>query len=99
MVLFDDALEENGCFRVIRASHHRGCLPGLNDDSQLAWAFTNPNEFSENDQVPIVAPAGSVVFFNPHTVHGSQPNFSKMPRRAIIITYQPGGFPGKSKHS
>ena len=52
-----------------------------------------PAAFSEQDQVLMEAPAGSVVFFDPHIVHGSQPNHSDAPRRAIIITYQPAGYP------
>jgi ectoine hydroxylase-related dioxygenase (phytanoyl-CoA dioxygenase family) len=38
-------------------------------------------------------PAGSLVFFNPHIVHGSEPNESDKPRRAFIMTYQPGNNP------
>jgi ectoine hydroxylase-related dioxygenase (phytanoyl-CoA dioxygenase family) len=33
------------------------------------------------------------VFFDPFIVHGSGVNLSERPRRAMIITYQPGGFP------
>ena len=40
--------------------------------------------------MPAVVPAGSVVFFSPHSVHGSQPNRSDTPRRALVLTYQPG---------
>ena len=36
-------------------------------------------------------PAGSLLFFSPHTVHGSEPNESDQPRRALLFTYQPGG--------
>ena len=38
-------------------------------------------------------PAGSAVFFDAHAVHGSLPNLSDLPRRAIVLTYQPAGFP------
>ena len=93
MVTFDDAWEANGCFRVIRGSHTRGCLPGTADGSQLAGFYTNPDCFDEADQVALEAPAGSAIFFDPHTVHGSQPNKSDLPRRAMVITYQPAGFP------
>jgi ectoine hydroxylase-related dioxygenase (phytanoyl-CoA dioxygenase family) len=41
----------------------------------------------------IEVPAGSLIFFDPHLVHGSQPNRSPLPRRAIVLTYQPAGFP------
>ena len=93
MVTFDDADETNGCFRVIRGSHRQGCLPGTADGSQLGGFYTDPDAFREEDQVPMAAPAGSAIFFDPHTVHGSLPNPSGKPRRAIIITYQPAGFP------
>jgi hypothetical protein len=93
MVLFDDADASNGCLRVIQGSHKNGRLPGCEDGSQLQGFFTHPGAFSEQDQVLIEAPAGSAVFFDPHIVHGSQPNHSISPRRAIIITYQPAGHP------
>ena len=93
MVTFDDADETNGCFRVIRGSHQQGCLPGTADGSQLGGFYTDPGVFDEADQVPMVAPAGSAIFFDPHTIHGSEANGSDDARRAIVITYQPSGFP------
>jgi ectoine hydroxylase-related dioxygenase (phytanoyl-CoA dioxygenase family) len=41
----------------------------------------------------MIVPAGSLVFFNPHAVHGSFPNDSDRPRRALVLTYQPAGYP------
>ncbi len=99
MISFDDASQENGCFRIIRASHTRGILPGTNDGSQLGGFFTDPACFEEADQLAMQVPAGSAIFFNPHCVHGSLPNHSDLPRRAIVITYQPAGHPTlKSGH-
>jgi ectoine hydroxylase-related dioxygenase (phytanoyl-CoA dioxygenase family) len=43
--------------------------------------------------VALEVPAGSLVFFDPHIVHGSGPNTSEAPRRALILTYQPAGHP------
>lgn len=91
MVTLDDASEANGCFRVIRGSHTQGCLPGISDGSRLGPLFTDPAYFDESQQALAEAPAGSLVFFSPHTVHGSQPNHSEKPRRAMVLTYQPGG--------
>jgi ectoine hydroxylase len=90
LLALDAASEENGCFRVIRGSHRRGMLPGL-ADGVLGPLFTDPRHFDEADQVPAVIPAGSLVFFSPHAVHGSEPNLSAARRRALVITYQPGG--------
>lgn len=90
-VAFDRATPDNGCLRLVRGSHIRGCLPGLADGSQLEGFFTHPDEI---DETQIVAPelaAGSALFFSPHIVHGSLPNRSNDPRRAIIATYQCAG--------
>jgi ectoine hydroxylase-related dioxygenase (phytanoyl-CoA dioxygenase family) len=91
LVTLDDADEHNGCFRVIRGSHRRGMLPGCEGEGRLGPLFTDPRAFDEADQVPFAVAAGSLVFFSPHTVHGSQPNRSDASRRAIVLTYQPGG--------
>jgi hypothetical protein len=93
LVALDDADENNGCFRVIRGSHTRGCLAGLDDGSQLGGFYTHPDLFAEDDQVAMEVAAGSLVFFDPHSVHGSFPNRSASPRRALVLTYQPADFP------
>jgi len=93
MVALDDADEDNGCFRVVRGSHRRGCLPGLQGEGRLGPLFTDPAHFDLSAQVPIVVPAGSLIFFSAHAVHGSEPNRSARPRRALVVTYQPAGHP------
>jgi ectoine hydroxylase len=93
MVTLDDADAENGCFRVIRGSHLRGMLPGCEGEGRLGPLFTDPRAFDLAAQVPAEAPAGSLVFFSPHTVHGSEPNRSERQRRALVVTYQPAGKP------
>lgn len=92
MLALDDADEANGCFKVIRGSHTRGCLPGTDDGTQLGGFFTDPNCFDEADAIAMEVAAGSLVFFNPHCIHGSGPNRSDAMRRALVLTYQPGGF-------
>ncbi len=92
MIALDDAHEGNGCFRVIRGSHTRGPLPGREGDGVLGPLFTRPDQFDEADAVLAEVPAGSAVFFSPHTVHGSKPNRSDEPRRALVLTYQPAGL-------
>jgi hypothetical protein len=93
LVAIDDAHEANGCFRVIRGSHRAGCLPGTADGSQLGGFYTDPGSFDAGRQVAMRLPAGSVVFFSPFAVHGSGHNGSDQPRRAVVLTYQPGGHP------
>lgn len=93
MLLLDDASLANGCLQVIRGSHRAGCLPGTDDGSQLGGFYTDPGSFDIDAAVAIEAEAGSLVFFDPHIVHGSGPNTSEEARRALVITYQPADQP------
>jgi len=91
MVLLDDADADNGALGMIPGSHRRGPLPGTDDGTQLGGFFTDPACFDAATAVYMEAPAGSLVFFSPHVVHGSLPNRSDRHRRALIMTYQPAG--------
>jgi phytanoyl-CoA hydroxylase len=93
LVTFDEATVENGCLRVVRGSHTEGCFPGIADATQLGGFYTDPDCFDESQQVAMEVPAGSLVFFSPHAVHGSLPNQSDRPRRAMVLTYQPANHP------
>ena len=85
----DSADKYNGCFSVIKGSHKKGCLPGTFDGSQLGGFYTDIHCFNIKDSIDLEAKAGSIIFFNPHIVHGSSSNRSNQERRAYIITYQP----------
>ena len=91
MLALDDADAANGCLRVVRGSHRQGLLPGRQDGGLLDPLFTDPRHFDAQAQVAAELPAGSLVFFSPDTVHGSEPNRSDRMRRAMVLTYQPGG--------
>jgi ectoine hydroxylase len=93
MIALDDADRDNGCFRVVPGSHRRGFLPGIHDGSELGPLFTDPSHFDEDRQWLAEVPAGSLVVFSAHTVHGSEPNLSDRPRRAVVLTYQPADNP------
>lgn len=92
MITLDDADRHNGCFRLIRGSHAKGFLPGLSDGTRLGPLFTDPAQFDAEQQWLAELPAGSLVFFDSHIVHGSEPNKSDRARRAFVVTYQPAGF-------
>jgi ectoine hydroxylase len=93
MVTLDDASIENGCFRIIAGSHAGGFLPGIQDETRLGPLFTDPDAFDASREVAFEVRARSLVFFDAHTVHGSQPNRSDRKRRAMVFTYQPPGHP------
>lgn len=90
-IAFDDADERNGALKVVRGSHAEGCLPGRADGSQLEGFYTNDAYIEPEHCRTLSMNAGSAVFFDPHLIHGSDPNESASERRAIILTYQPGG--------
>ena len=93
MIALDDADRENGCFRLVPGSHRKGFLPGSSDGTRLGPLFTDPAQFDAENQWLAEVPAGSLVFFDAHIVHGSEPNRSARARRAIIATYQPPDHP------
>ena len=89
MLALDDATCENGCLCLVPRSHRAGLLPGLEGEGTLGPLFTHPRSFDASLAVPAEMPAGSLLFFSPHVVHGSEPNRSERPRRALLFTYQP----------
>jgi hypothetical protein len=89
LLALDDADLGNGCFRLIAGSHRRGMLPGRAGEGVLGPLFTRLDQFDERKAVAAELPAGSLVFFSPHSVHGSLPNRSERARRALVLTYQP----------
>lgn len=93
----DDASEENGCLWVMRGSHRDGVREGYSDRGALARLYTRLEGLAGFERVPLVAPAGSAVFFDGNIVHGSRSNRSSQSRRALVITYQPVGHPTWSR--
>jgi hypothetical protein len=93
MLALDAADEGNGCLRVVRGSHRRGLLPGCQGEGLLGPLFTDPRHVDLAAEIPAVMPAGSLLFFSAHAVHGSEPNRSERARRACVLTYQPPGHP------
>jgi ectoine hydroxylase len=93
MLALDEAGRENGCLCVVPGTHRAGVLPGCEGQGRLGPLFTDPQSFDESRAVPAEMPAGSLLFFSPHLVHGSAPNASERPRRALLFTYQPAPHP------
>jgi len=89
----DAATIESGCLWMIPGSHRYGTLPAPRDRGVLGRLYTDTDSspLAELDPVPIEAPAGSVIFFDGHVVHGSKGNRSAADRRALVLTYQPSG--------
>jgi hypothetical protein len=89
----DDATRENGCLWLVPGSHRAGILPPPRDRGVLGSLYTDPERVDSRGAVPIEAPAGSLLAFHAHLVHGSRMNRSERSRRALILAYQPAGLP------
>jgi len=88
----DEATVENGCLWMIPGSHTQGVLPTQQDRGVLGRLYTDLDQVGGEPE-PLVAPAGSLIFFDGSVVHGSRSNRGERSRRAIILTYQPAGHP------
>lgn len=91
LLYLDDANKENGCLWVIPGSHKHGVVQGLKDRGVLGALYTDVN-LIDGEAVPAELPAGSVLYFHPDLVHGSQSNRSQSHRRVFVVAYQPAGL-------
>ena len=79
-IAIDDATVENGCLWVIPGSHKHGVLwpQRAHNDMRFDCAgevYRHP--YSDDDAVPVVMRAGSVLLFNGYLMHRSLPNRSQ----------------------
>lgn len=80
---------ENGCLRVIRASHGR-LLPFTDkqeEDEMISRGQRVITEINEADAVDIVLQPGEASLHDDTLIHGSNPNCSNGPRTGFIIRY------------
>jgi ectoine hydroxylase-related dioxygenase (phytanoyl-CoA dioxygenase family) len=92
-IYLDDASTDNGCLWMIPGSHLHGVLPVFEDRGVIGRLYTDLERFEGAAPEPLEAPAGSAIFFHGDVVHGSRSNRSSASRRALVLTYQPGGHP------
>ena len=69
----DDFTEENGATIIIPGSHK--------------WADERPTPMSDSNQVPVVMPAGSMLFFTGTLWHGGGANLSQDSRLCVTAQY------------
>jgi ectoine hydroxylase len=90
MLFLDDATLENGCLEVVPGSHSNGEM-ARREVADFGQFEMDPEKYDTGQLVPLVVPAGTVVYFGPFLVHRSQPNRSEADRRALLFSYQPAG--------
>jgi phytanoyl-CoA hydroxylase len=75
----------NGALHVVPGSHKLGVLPHIDTFSHLGL---DSAEWPWEAAVPVVAEAGTSIFFNVNTIHGSKENFSDKARPVFINRYR-----------
>lgn len=80
---FCDVTLENGPISFLSGSHLWG---NTQRSLGVPWQFKNHIDTLYNYIDPVVIKAGSVIVFDPATIHSSAPNLSKEIRHAITIT-------------
>jgi ectoine hydroxylase-related dioxygenase (phytanoyl-CoA dioxygenase family) len=89
MWLLDDFTADNGATRFVPGSHAFGVLPQDAMEDRHA---------AHTDERLLLAPAGSVVFFNSHIWHGGTQNASQEARAAINAYYSRREIPPVIDH-
>ena len=91
-IAIDDSTVENGCLRVIPASHKARQLfkheRNPSDDLILPLELQK-SEFDESTAVDVVLEAGQISLHDVFLVHGSEPNTSGKPRRGMTLRFFP----------
>ncbi len=88
-VALDPSTPENGCLRLVPGSH-RLPLHRLRPNDAVPSLFgveLDPQLVDEAAAVDVVLAAGDVSVHHPNLVHGSGPNRSDRPRRALAVRY------------
>jgi len=89
----DDSRLDNGCLHCIPGSHKWPLLDSTNltGDMELLKKQLTVEQSADFKPTPLEQPCGTCSFHHDHTVHGSHPNLSDRPRRAIILNYMADG--------
>jgi ectoine hydroxylase len=93
LIFLDEVTHLNGPLMLVPGSHrHLAPMPEVSDKG-TSYAFRYADAATIEEQVAasgIIAPtgpAGSVIFMDVNTLHGSTANLSPWPRRMVTLTY------------
>ena len=84
-IALDACTPDTGPLRFVPGSHKRSDWP-------LAGGWPPvlaDGLFADDEQVPLVCPAGTVVVFHSRIAHASSPNMTDQPRRLLIYSHFP----------
>ena len=80
LVCIDPQTHENGCLKLVAG---RGDKKLVGDE----WRPLDQQQMDGMDFVPFLGEPGDVVLFDSFVNHGSDPNMTDKPRRALYVTY------------
>lgn len=84
-IALDDATEDNGCMQAIPGSHDRA-RPHVN---VLDDRIVPGTEYDASTLIPVEMKAGTGLLFHSLLLHGTAPNTSSRPRRAVTVSVMP----------
>ncbi|MDC0176396.1 phytanoyl-CoA dioxygenase family protein [Planctomycetaceae bacterium] len=91
-IAIDESTTQNGCLRVIPGSHRSRKLAQHNQNDAAGLSLNlelDAAEFDSSQARDIVLEPGQVSLHDVYLFHGSEPNHSEHPRRAMTLRYMP----------
>lgn len=88
-IYYEAADRDNGCLRVVPASHCGGLLV---EHESVANRYGRWTKVDESKAVDVVCPAGTVVLFSANLLHGATDNHSERTRYSTAWHYIPGNL-------
>jgi ectoine hydroxylase-related dioxygenase (phytanoyl-CoA dioxygenase family) len=86
-IALDDSTPENGCFKVIPASHKWGLQQWGHIARPADAPLTERDDLDLSAQIDVPLKAGSALFFHSLLVHGSGPNKTPHSRNTALYAY------------
>jgi len=86
-VALDDATLDNGCMYMLPGTHKQGVVPFDREQRPGIKGQLHVRNLDTTGAQPVIVPAGGCSFHHSCTIHGSGPNRTTHPRRAVIVAY------------
>jgi phytanoyl-CoA hydroxylase len=86
-IYLDDSTVDNGCVRVVPASHTAGLLNHYRD-GRFTGKLEGAHASLDAQAVALPMAAGGMNLWHPMLVHGSHPNRTQHARRALTLEYK-----------
>ncbi len=88
-VALDLALEDNGCLKVIPGSHDLPAQPLRENHEPSVFGLEMDLALVDSSLArPLIMEPGDVSAHHPNLIHGSDPNRTGRPRRALAVRYR-----------